>query len=243
MKQILGRKVGMTQVFTKEGKMIPVTVVEVLPNVVLQKKTVEKDGYDALQVGYEEKRENITNKPMQGIFKKANTTPKKFVAELTGDKMSSYEVGSKITVDLFKAGDTVDVEGVSKGKGFTGVIKRYGYKIGPKAHGSGYHRGIGSMASSGLIQSVRPGKKMAGHHGFNKTTVLNLEVVSVDTEKNAILIKGALPGANKSLVKIRSAVKEQKKAKPIRNLVDYTPKTKEKVVEEKVEDTAEKTEE
>ena len=223
MKSILGRKVGMTQVFTTEGTMIPVTVVEVLPNVVLQKKTTEKDGYEALQIGYEEKRENITTKPLKGVFAKANTTTKQFIKEIKGDELNNYQVGDSVTVDIFKAGDPVDVIGTSKGKGFSGSVKRHGNRIGPKGHGSGYHRGVGSMATVGLTNNrVHPGKKMPGHDGNEQTTILNLEVVSVDVAKNAILIKGCIPGPNKGLVTIRSAVKVQKGSPKVRTLVNYS---------------------
>ena len=226
MKSILGRKVGMTQVFTTEGAMIPVTVVEVLPNVVLQKKTVEKDGYEALQVGYEERRDNITSKPLKGIFAKANTTAKQFVKEIKGDELTSYEVGQTVTADLFKAGEVVDVIGTSKGKGFSGSVKRHGNKIGPKGHGSGYHRGVGSMATVGRTNNrIHPGKKMTGHDGDERTTVLNLEVVSVDTTKNAILVKGCIPGPNRGLVTIRSAVKAQRKSPKAKTLVNYSEST------------------
>ena len=223
MKSILGRKVGMTQVFTTEGAMIPVTVVEVLPNVVLQKKTKEKDGYDALQVGYEEKRENITTKPLKKIFENANTTTKQFIKEIKGDELNGYEVGQNVTVDIFKAGEAIDVIGVSKGKGFSGSVKRHGNKIGPKGHGSGYHRGVGSMATVGRTNNrIHPGKKMPGHDGNEQVTILNLEVVSVDASKNAILVKGCIPGPNKGLVTIRSAVKAQKKAPNAKTLVNYS---------------------
>ena len=223
MKSILGRKVGMTQVFTTEGAMIPVTVVEVLPNVVLQKKTTEKDGYEALQVGYEEKRENITSKPQKGIFAKAKTTTKQFIKEIKGDELLSYEVGQTVNADLFKAGEIVDVIGTSKGKGFSGSVKRHGNKIGPKGHGSGYHRGVGSMATVGRTNNrIHPGKKMPGHDGNEQATILNLEVVSVDVSKNAILVKGCIPGPNRGLVTIRSAVKAQKKSPKAKTLVDYS---------------------
>lgn len=226
MKSILGRKVGMTQVFTTEGAMIPVTVVEVLPNVVLQKKTIEKDGYEALQVGYEEKRENITSKPLKGVFAKANTTAKQFVKEIKGDELAGYEVGQAVTADLFKAGEVVDVIGTSKGKGFSGSVKRHGNKIGPKGHGSGYHRGVGSMATVGRTNNrIHPGKKMPGHDGNEQSTILNLEVVSVDATKNAILVKGCIPGPNKGLVTIRSAVKAQKKSPKAKTLVNYSAST------------------
>lgn len=224
MKAILGRKVGMTQVFSKDGVMTPVTVVEVLPNIVLQKKTIEKDGYEAIQLGYEEKKEKNTTKPLLGVFKKANTSPKQFVKEVNGDEMNSYNVGDEVSVDLFNAGEVVDVIGNSKGKGFSGSIKKFGYSIGPKAHGSGYHRGVGSMATVGRTNNrIHPGKKMPGHHGNKQTTVLNLEIVAVYKDKNAMLVKGALPGPNRSLVTIRSAVKEQKGTKVAKELVEYTP--------------------
>lgn len=224
MKAIIGRKAGMTQVFGTNGVMVAVTVVEVLPNVVLQKKTMEIDGYEALQVGYEDKRENSANKPMKGIFDKVKTTPKKFIKEIKGEELKTFNAGDLVSVDIFKAGDVVDVSGISKGKGFSGSIKRHNYSIGPKSHGSGYHRGSGSYATVGLTNNrVHPGKKMPGHAGDMKTTILNLEVVAVDASKNAILVKGSIPGPKKGLVSIRSAVKEQKKQLKVRTLVDYTP--------------------
>lgn len=210
MKSILGRKMGMTTVFAEDGIMYPVTVVEVLPNVVTQVKTVETDGYAAVQVGYEEKKEHRANKAEKGIFAKANTTPKYELAELQGEELANFKVGDSITVDLFKVGDVVDVIGNSKGKGFSGAIKRWHYTIGPKGHGSGYHRGSGSFATVGRTNNrVHPGKKSSGHHGDKQATILNLVVVQVLPEKNAILIKGALPGPKKSIVKIRSAIKAQ----------------------------------
>lgn len=210
MKSILGRKMGMTTVFAEDGTMYPVTVVEVLPNVVTQVKTVETDGYAAVQVGYEEKKEHRANKAEKGIFAKANTTPKYELAELQGEELANFKVGDSITVDLFKVGDVVDVIGNSKGKGFSGAIKRWHYTIGPKGHGSGYHRGSGSFATVGRTNNrVHPGKKSSGHHGDKQATILNLVVVQVLPEKNAILIKGALPGPKKSIVKIRSAIKAQ----------------------------------
>ncbi len=222
MKAILGRKVGMTQVFATDGTTIPVTVVEVLPNVVLQKKTIENDGYEALQVGIEDKAERKANKAELGHLKAANTAPKYFVREIKGDELAKYNVGDVITVDSFTAGEYVDVIGVSKGKGFSGVIKRYGFHIGPKGHGSGYHRGIGTIATNGRTNNrIHPGRKMAGHHGNKGTTVLNLTVVAVMPEKNAILIKGAVPGANRSLVTIRSAVKAHKNVPAAKTLVNY----------------------
>ena len=214
---------GMTQVFATDGTMYPVTVIEVLPNVVTQKKTIEKDGYEAIQVGYEEKKENRANKAEKGIFAKANTTPKYELRELKGDEMAKYNVGDSITVDIFQAGDVIDVTGTSKGKGFSGAIKRYGYTIGPKGHGSGYHRGSGSYATIGRTNNrIHPGKKSAGHHGNKTATILNLVVVAVDASKNALLVKGAIPGPTKSIVTVRSAVKAQKSAKVIKTLVNHT---------------------
>ena len=214
---------GMTQVFATDGTMYPVTVIEVLPNVVTQKKTIEKDGYEAIQVGYEEKKENRANKAEKGIFAKANTTPKYELKELKGDELAKYNVGDSITVDIFQAGDVIDVTGTSKGKGFSGAIKRYGYTIGPKGHGSGYHRGSGSYATIGRTNNrIHPGKKSAGHHGNKTATIINLVVVAVDASKNALLVKGAIPGPTKSIVTVRSAVKAQKGAKVIKTLVNNT---------------------
>lgn len=223
MKSIIGRKVGMTQVFSTDGVLIPVTVIEVLPNVVLQKKTVATDGYDALQVGIEEKRESLVNEPLKGHFKKAGATPKQFIQEIQGDELAKFKVGDSIKADLFAAGEIVDVQGITKGKGFSGAVKRWGYTIGPKAHGSGYHRGIGSMATSGRTNNrVHPGKRMSGHHGNYTRTILNLDVVAVDTSKNALLIHGAIPGPKQGVVTIRTAVKAQRNVKPAVTLVDLT---------------------
>lgn len=222
MKAIIGRKIGMTQVFAEDGTIYPVTVVEVLPNVVTQVKTVEKDGYAAIQVGYEDKKPSRVNKPRKGIFAKAGVTPKYELHELVGDEMLNYEVGSEIKVDIFNKGDVVDVIGTSKGKGFSGAVKRHNYSLGPASHGSGYHRGVGSMASVGRIQRIVPGTKMPGHMGHERVTILNLLVVDVIAEKNALLIKGALPGPKYSIVKIRSAVKKQLRARPVKDLLDRT---------------------
>lgn len=222
MKAIIGRKIGMTQVFTTTGEMIPVTVVEALPNVVLQKKTIEKDGYEALKVGYEDKRATLANKPEQGQYKAANATPKKFIREIKGDELKGYDVGDVVNPSIFKAGELVDVQGTSKGKGFSGVIKRFGYHRGPSAHGSGYHRGIGSIATYGLTNNrIHPGIGMAGHHGNFTRTVQNLTVVAVDDAKHVILIKGAIPGANKGVVTVKSATKTTKHIPPAPTLVDY----------------------
>ena len=214
---------GMTQVFAADGTMYPVTVVEVLPNSVLQVKTEETDGYNAIQVGYEDKKENRFTKAELGIFKKANVSPKYEVAELQGDDMANYKVGDEIKCDFFAQGDIVDVTGTSKGKGFSGAIKRWHFTIGPKGHGSGYHRGPGSFATNGRYnRGVMKGKKSAGHHGNTQATILNLLVVDVLPEKNAILVKGAIPGPKKSIVKVRSAIKVQRGTKQVvKPLVNY----------------------
>ncbi|KAF5303874.1 hypothetical protein FQR65_LT18912 [Abscondita terminalis] len=204
MKGILGRKLEMTQTFTVDGQMVPVTVIEVEPNTVLQVKTVEKDGYSALQLATGEKRENLVNKPDLGNFKKANTAPKRFVKEIRD--MNGYEMGNVINIsDVFNAGEFVDVTGTSKGKGFAGNIKRYNHARGPMAHGSGYHRGTGSMGS--IINKIFKGKKMPGHMGHEKKTVQNLEIIQIDTEKNIVLVKGSVPGPRKSFVLIKQNVK------------------------------------
>ena len=206
MKGILGRKIGMTQVFTTDGKLIPVTVIEATPNVVLQKKTVETDGYNAIQVGFEDKREKLANKPEKGVVAKANTAPKRFIKEFRFDEMMSYEVGQTVSVDSFVAGEVVDVTGTSKGKGFQGVIKRHGQSRGPMAHGSRYHRRPGSMGPV-APNRVFKNKHLAGRMGGNRVTVQNLVIVQVVPEKNVILVKGNVPGAKKSLITVKSAIK------------------------------------
>ena len=224
MKAILGRKMGMTSVFAEDGTLYPVTVVEVLPNVVTQVKTVEKDGYVAVQVGYEEKKESRANKAEKGIAKKANTVPHYVSKELRGDEMGAYQLGDTIKADLFKDGDIVDVIGTSKGHGYSGTIKRWHMTIGPKGHGSGYHRGQGSFANNGRYNhGVMPGKHMSGHHGNKSATLLNLLVVKVDAEKGYILIKGGLPGARKSIVTVRSAIKTVKNKEAVKPLVNRAP--------------------
>ncbi|WP_251553880.1 50S ribosomal protein L3 [Neobacillus muris] len=205
-KGILGRKIGMTQVFAENGNLIPVTVVEVAPNVVLQKKSVETDGYNAVQVGFEDKREKLANKPEKGHAAKANTAPKRFVREFREDDLAGYEVGQEVKVDIFAAGDVVDVTGISKGKGFQGSIKRHGQSRGPMAHGSRYHRRPGSMGPV-APNRVFKGKLLPGRMGGEQVTVQNLEIVKVDAERNLLLIKGNVPGAKKALLKIQSAVK------------------------------------
>ena len=218
MKGILGRKLGMTQVFTTDGSLIPVTVVEATPNVVLQKKTVENDGYESVQVGFEDKREGLANKPEKGIAAKANTAPKRFVREFRGSEMMSYEVGDLIKVDSFVAGEVVDVTGTSKGKGFQGVIKRHGHSIGPKGHGSGAHRIVGSMGPI-APNRILPGKKLPGQMGNVTRTVQNLEVIAVDVDNNLLLIKGSVPGPKRGLVIVKSAVKASGKVNPAVELV------------------------
>ena len=205
-KGILGRKIGMTQVFAENGNLIPVTVVEVAPNVVLQKKSVDSDGYVAVQVGFEDKREKLSNKPEKGHVAKANTAPKRFIREFRGDDLAAYEVGQEVKVDIFAAGDIVDVTGISKGKGFQGVIKRHGQSRGPMAHGSRYHRRPGSMGPV-APNRVFKGKLLPGRMGGEQVTVQNLEIVKVDAERNLLLIKGNVPGAKKALLKIKGAVK------------------------------------
>ena len=226
MKSIIGRKMGMTQVFAEDGTMYAVSVIEVLPNVVTLKKTIERDGYEAIQVGYEDKKEKSLTNPIRGIYKKANVAAKEHLYELKGDEMLGFEVGSEIKADLFNAGEIVDVIGTSKGRGYAGVIKRWGKHIGPKGHGSGYHRGQGSFANNGRCNNrVIPGKKMSGHMGNQSATVLNQIIVKVDAEKNYILIKGGVPGPKKSIVKIRSAINTQHGlAKEVKTLIDRTAK-------------------
>jgi large subunit ribosomal protein L3 len=205
-KGILGRKIGMTQVFAENGNLIPVTVVEAAQNVVLQKKSVESDGYEAIQVGFEDKRDKLANKPEKGHVAKANTTPKRFVREFRGLDVTGYEVGQEVKVDIFATGDVVDVTGISKGKGFQGVIKRHGQSRGPMAHGSRYHRRPGSMGPV-APNRVFKGKLLPGRMGGEQITVQNLEIVKVDVERNLLLIKGNVPGPKKALLKIKSAVK------------------------------------
>lgn len=206
-KGILGKKLGMTQVFTPEGLVYPVTVIEAGPNVVLQKKDVENDGYEAIQVGYSDKKESRSIKPEVGHAKKAGTTPKRYVREIRGVNMEEYEVGQEIKADLFTEGEYVDVTGTSKGKGFQGSIKRHGQTRGPMSHGSRYHRGPGSMGS---IQANRvpKGKKLPGHMGHETVTLQNLLIVKVDAERNVILVKGSIPGPRNSYVNIQSSFKK-----------------------------------
>ena len=203
----MGKKVGMTQIFNEHGKVIPVTVIEAGPCVVLQKKTVESDGYEAIQVGFGDIRERLVNKPKTGIFKKAGVNVKRYIREFRLEDVSAYEVGTEIKADIFAAGDKVDVSGISKGKGFQGTIKRWNAHRGPMSHGSKFHRAVGSMGASSDPSRTFKNKRMPGHMGAVNTTVLNLEVVKVMPEKNVILIKGGVPGPNKGMVIIRNSVK------------------------------------
>lgn len=218
-KGILGRKVGMTEVFTTDGKLIPVTVVEVEANVVTQIKTVEKDGYNSIQLGAFNKREKVSNKPEMGHVKKANTTPKRFLKEIKGLDVTSYEVGQVISVDAFEAGEVVDVTGTSKGKGFQGTIKRHNFSRGPMTHGSHYHRKPGSRGSM-LPMRVLKGKKLPGHMGNEQVTIQNLEIIAVDVENSCLLISGNVPGPKKGYVLVKTAVKNGGK-KEAKELVTY----------------------
>ncbi|WP_341875720.1 50S ribosomal protein L3 [Defluviitalea saccharophila] len=206
-KAILGRKIGMTQIFDENGRQIPVTVLEAGPCVVVQKKTVENDGYNAIQVGFVDAKDKHTNKPMKGHFEKAGVAPKRRLKEFRLEDISSYEVGSEIKADIFAAGERVDVTGISKGKGYQGAIKRHGQHRGPMAHGSKYHRAAGSMGASSFPSRVFKGKKLPGHMGAEQVTVQNLEVVRVDAGKNLLLVKGAIPGPKKSIVLVKDSVK------------------------------------
>ena len=234
MKGILGRKIGMTQVFTESGKLIPVTVVEVEKNIVTQIKTKENDGYEAIQLGFGNTREKLATKASAGHAAKAQTTPKRFFREIKGVDINSYTLGQEISADIFTPGEVVDVTGTTKGKGFQGVIKRHGQSRGPMGHGSQYHRGVGSMGTL-LPMHVLKGKALPGHMGNEKTTIQNLEVVSVDLENNVILIKGNVPGPKKSLVMIKSAIKANGKVNPKEDLITYV--VEEETANEVIEET------
>ena len=244
MKGILGRKIGMTQVFTKSGKLIPVTVVSVEPNVVTQIKTKENDGYEAIQLGFDTKKEKLATKASAGHSAKANTTPKRFYREIKGVDLNSYSLGQEIKVDLFTPGEVVDVTGTTKGKGFQGVIKRHNQSRGPMGHGSHYHRRPGSMGTMRPMR-VFKGKKLPGHMGTLTVTIQNLEIVDVDLENNVILIKGNIPGPKKGLVLIRSAVKANGKINDAEELISYVEKveTAEPVETPEVESNEETTKE
>ena len=246
MKGILGRKVGMTQVFTKDGKLVPVTVVSVEPNVVTQVKTAETDGYNAIQLATVDKKEKRASKASVGHAKKANTTPKRYLKEIR-DYEGTYNLGDTISADVFTVGEYVDVTGTSKGKGTEGVIKRWNQSRGPMAHGSRYHRGPGSMGTMRPMR-VLPGKKLPGHMGVETTTIQNLEIIEVNAAENYILVSGNIPGAKKSLVLIKTAVKKNGSAEP-KEILTYVEETVvDEVVEsetpaEEVEEVVEATEE
>lgn len=208
-KGILGKKLGMTQVFTNEGNVVPVTVIEAGPCVVLQKKNSENDGYEAIQLGFDTQKEHRANKPEIGHAKKAGTTPKRFIKEIRGTSMD-YEIGQELKADLFENGEFVDVTGISKGKGFAGSIKRHNQSRGPMAHGSRYHRRPGSMGAV-APNRVFKGKPLPGRMGTDKVTIQNLEVVKVDVERNLLLVKGSIPGPKNSYVVVKESVKNQSK--------------------------------
>lgn len=220
MKGILGRKIGMTQVFTKSGELVPVTVVSVEPNVVTQVKTTETDGYNAVQLGFDTKRAKLATKASIGHTNKANTTPKRFFREIRGVDVNNYSLGQEVKADIFTEGEVVDVTGTTKGKGFQGSIKRHGYSRGPMGHGSQYHRGVGSLGSR-LPKRVFKGKKLPGHMGTLTVTIQNLEIIAVDTVNNVLLVKGNIPGAKQSLVMIRTAVKNPGVVNEFEGLISY----------------------
>ena len=210
-KFILGKKVGMTQVFDENGIVIPVTVIQAGPCAVVQKKTVENDGYTAVRLGYEEVPEKRVNKPENGVFTKVNVTPRRYLREFRTDDVDSFEVGQEIIVaDMFSSGDIIDVSGTSKGKVFQGVMRRFGSSRGPESHGSKYHRRVGSMGAGSSPGKVFKGKKLPGRMGRDRVTVQNLDVVRVDGERNLLLVKGAVPGPKGGLVIVREAVKSGK---------------------------------
>ncbi len=230
MKGILGRKIGMTQVFTKDGNLIPVTVVEITPNVVMQVKTVETDGYSAIQLGVVDKKEKNANRQEIGHAKKANTTPKRFLKELRNVE-GEFTIGQQIGANIFEVGEIVDVTGTSKGKGFAGSIKRHNQNRGPMGHGSHYHRGPGSLGTM-LPKRVLKGKRLPGHMGNETITIQNLQIIEVNENENYILVSGNIPGAKNSLVLIKSAVKNNKKKNDF-EVISYAEET---VVDEVVED-------
>ncbi len=210
-KAIVGKKLGMTQVFTPDGRLVPVTVIEAGPCTVVQKKTIEKDGYEAIQVGYDVLNENrakkLLNKPEAGHFKKAGTAACRTLRELRLEDSASYSVGQELKADVFAAGEKIDVVGTTKGHGFTGAIYRWNQHTGPMAHGSKYHRGVGSMGANTHPAHVFKNKKMSGHYGVERVTIQNLEIVQVDAERNLLLVKGAVPGPNGSVLLVRNTVK------------------------------------
>lgn len=222
------------------GKLVPVTVVEVLSNVVTQVKTLENDGYEAVQLGFDTVREKVSNKAKIGHAKKANTAPKRFLREIKGVDVSSYTLGQEVGADIFEAGEIVDVTGISKGKGYQGVIKKNNQHRGPMAHGSKYHRGVGSLGTMRPMR-VLPGKALPSHMGAVQVTIQNLEIIKVDTEDNCILVKGSIPGPKKGLVIIKSAVKTDKKNDAF-DLISYEQEKQEEKIEENTDINEESTE-
>ena len=233
MKGILGRKIGMTQVFDQDGKLTPVTVIEVTPNVVTQIKTKENDGYEAIQLGFDTKREKLATKASAGHTSKANTTPKRFFREIRGVNVEEYTLGQELSADIFTRGEMIDVTGTSKGKGFQGSIKRHNQHRGPMSHGSHYHRGPGSLGTMRPMR-VFKGKKLPGHMGTLTVTIQNLEIVMVDVENNVILVKGNIPGPKKGLVIIKSAVKNPETINQKVDLVNWAETPVEETPEENV---------
>jgi len=207
-KAIIGKKLGMTQIFTPEGRLVPVTVIEAGPCAVVQKKTVETDGYEAVQLGFGDKKEKKVTKPEKGHFDKAGVTAKRVLREFRLAGAADLNPGDTVSVEIFAEGDKVDVTGISKGKGYAGTVKRFGTHRGPMAHGSKYHRGPGSMGACSTPSKVMKGKKLPGHMGVDRVTVQNLDVVKVDSERNLLLVKGAVPGARGSIVTIKDTVKK-----------------------------------
>ena len=206
-KAIIGKKIGMTQIFDKNGSVIPVTAIEAGPCTVVQVKTIENDGYNAVKLGFGDVKEKKLNKPQKGVFNKLNTKPKKYLREFRLDSVENVNIDSEIKADTFKVGEKVDIQGISKGKGFQGVIKRHGQHRGPMGHGSMYHRRPGSMGPTSTPGRVFKGKKLPGHMGVETVTIQNLEIVRVDLDKNIILVKGSVPGNKGSILKIRNTVK------------------------------------
>ena len=246
MKGTLGRKIGMTQVFANNGKLIPVTVIEVEPNIVTQVKTVQTDGYDAIQLGVFAKKEKNTSKAMLGHTKKANTNPKRFLKEIRGVNVSNYSLGSTVGVDIFEVGEVVDVTGTSKGKGFQGAIKRHNHARGPMTHGSRFHRRPGSLGTM-LKMGVQKGHKLPGHMGAETVTIQNLKIVDINSVDNYILVSGNVPGAKNSLVLIKENIKGMKKEEidlvvyDSEEVVEETTETVEEVIEEVTEANVEET--
>ncbi len=208
-KAILGKKIGMTQVFTEDGNLVPVTVIQAGPCPVVQKKTVDVDGYCAVQLGFEDKKESRSNKPEKGHFQKANVPVKKYLKEFKLDNAEELNVGDVLDVTQFADGDVLDVTGTSKGHGYAGTIKRWGTHRGPMTHGSHYHRGPGSLGACSDPSRVFKGKKLPGHYGVDKVTIQNLDLVKVDTERNLLLVKGSVPGPKGGLLVVKNAVKAQ----------------------------------